>query len=152
MATLLLVLHGLAATVWVGGMVFAQFVLRPSLMPLDPPARLAVWEGVFRRFFLIVAHAVAILLLTGYAMLFGFQGGFRGTAWPVHAMHLLGLVMAGLFVAIRLGPYPAFRAALAAGDLKAAAERQAHMRQMVTVNLVLGLLTLTIALIGRYRF
>jgi len=149
MLKLLLVLHGLAATVWVGGMVFAHFVLRPSLLALDPPARLKAWEGVFRRFFLIVAHAVPVLLVSGYAMLFGWLGGFRGAPWPVHAMHTLGLVMAGVFAAILFGPYPAFRAALAAGDLQAAAARQARIRQLVMINLALGLVTVTVALVGR---
>jgi len=150
MLSALLVLHGLAVVVWVGGMAFAHLVLRPSLMQLDPPQRLAVWEGVFRRFFLIVAHAVPVVVVTGYAMLFGWLGGFRGVLWTVHAMNLLGLVMAGIFAAIWFGPYAAFRAAMAAKDYKAAAGAQAKIRQLVVTNLVLGVLTIAIALYGRY--
>ena len=47
MMTLGLLLHSLAATVWVGGMFFAYVVLRPVAGGLEGPARLALWRGVF---------------------------------------------------------------------------------------------------------
>lgn len=45
-------IHLLAAIVWVGGMFFAYMVLRPAAVEvLEPPARLRLWNVVFRRFF-----------------------------------------------------------------------------------------------------
>jgi len=64
---LLLALHLLGAVVWVGGMFFALLVLRPSLAVLEPPQRLALHMQVFRRFFLIVWHAMPAVIITGYA-------------------------------------------------------------------------------------
>ena len=90
----LLALHLLGAVLWVGGMAFALLVLRPSLAVLQPAQRLALHGEVFRRFFRIVWHAMPLLLVSGYAMLFGVFGGFAGVNWAVHLMHLLGLVMA----------------------------------------------------------
>ena len=59
-------IHLLAALVWVGGMFFAYVVLRPvAVEVLEPPQRLRLWEGVFRRFFVWVWVAVAILLGSG---------------------------------------------------------------------------------------
>ena len=47
-----LLLHALAAVVWVGGMFFAHMALRPvAASLLEPPQRLALWVGVFSRFF-----------------------------------------------------------------------------------------------------
>lgn len=137
--TLLFVLHLLAAILWVGGMAFAIWVLRPSLAVLEPAQRLALHAQVFRRFFLIVWHAMPIALLTGWAMLFGWYGGFRGAGWHVHLMNLTGAVMGGVFVVIWFGPYARFRRAMAAGNGPQAAQAVQHIRALITTNLVLGL-------------
>lgn len=137
---LLQALHVLGAVIWVGGMFFALLVLRPSLAVLEPPQRLALHMQVFRRFFLIVWHAMPIVLLTGYAMLFARFGGFAGTGTGIHVMHLLGLIMAGVFILIFFGPW----ARLRAGD-KTALD---PIRKLITLNLVLGLLTVAIASFG----
>jgi uncharacterized membrane protein len=143
--SVLLALHLLGAVVWVGGMAFSLLVLRPSLVVLEPPQRLALHEKVFRKFFLYVWHAMPVLLLTGYAMLFGVFGGFAAVNWAVHLMHLLGLVMAAVFVVIFFGPWKVLRAAMAAGDRPAAAGAVDRIRMLVSVNLGLGVLTVLVA-------
>ncbi|MFN3449188.1 MAG: CopD family protein [Roseococcus sp.] len=148
-AKLAYLLHVLFAVLWVGGMAFAILALRPSLAALEPAQRLALLGGVHRRFFLIVWHAMPIVLLSGYFLLFGHYGGFRGAGWHVHLMHLTGLLMAAIYVAIFTGPWRQMRAALAAGNLKAAGEANEKLRQMVTLNLALGLLTVGVAAWGR---
>ena len=140
-------LHVLAAVLWVGGMAFALLVLRPSLAVLEPAARIALHRGVFRRFFLIVWHAMPTLLLTGYAMLFGVWGGFAAAPWTVHVMHAIGLVMAGVFVWIVIGPWAVLRRAEALADAAAAAER---IRRLVLLNLVLGIVVVLIAGLARF--
>jgi uncharacterized membrane protein len=148
-ANLLYALHVLGAVLWVGGMAFAIVCLRPALAVLEPPQRLALHEAVLGRFFRLVWHAMPVLLLTGWALLFGWYGGFARAGWHIHAMHLLALVMAGVFVAIFTGPWKAFRAAMARGDRAGAAAEANRIRQMVTLNLGVGLLTIGIAAWGR---
>ena len=102
---LLIALHVLAAVVWVGGMFFAYMVLRPSAGPLDPPARLALWQRVFGRFFPWVWASIAVLLISGYTMLFVHFGGFAGAgaAHQCHAAHRHrhdAAVLASLFRAV----------------------------------------------------
>ena len=147
---LLLAIHLLSAVLWVGGMAFALMVLRPSLVVLDVPQRLALHGQVFKRFFLIVWHAMPLILLTGYAMLFGYLGGFAGVAWPVHVMHLFGLIMTALFLVVFFGPWAAMRAAQQGGDQAKAAAAVARIRQLITVNLVLGLLTVVVAAFSQF--
>ncbi len=149
LANLLNALHVLFAALWVGGMAFALLALRPSLAALEPPQRLALMAGVHRRFFLLVWHAMPITILSGYGLLFGVYGGFRGTGWHVHLMHLTGLVMAGVFLAIALGPWRRMHAALAAQDAPAAAAANERIRRLVMLNLVLGLLTIGVAAWGK---
>ena len=67
-------IHLLCAVVWVGGMFFAYLVLRPSITVLDPPQRMLLHTQIFRRFFLVIWHAMPLIVLTGLAMLFGFMG------------------------------------------------------------------------------
>lgn len=143
--SLLLALHVLGAVVWVGGMGFALLVLRPSLAVLEPAQRLALHAQVFRRFFLYVWHAMPILLLTGYAMLFGVLGGFASANWAVHTMHLFGLIMSVLFLMIFFGPWKAMRAATARHDSAAAAAAVDRIRGLIRVNLILGVVTVVVA-------
>jgi uncharacterized membrane protein len=150
LGNLLYALHVLGAVLWVGGMAFALLALRPAMAVLEPPQRLALHEGALRRFFLIVWHAMPALLLTGWVLLFFWYGGFRGAGWHIHLMHLTGLVMAAVFVAIVFGPWRRFRAALAAGDRAGAATAMDRVRQMVSLNLGLGLVTVAVAAWGRF--
>ena len=138
---LLKALHILCAAVWVGGMLFAYVVLRPSLSVLEPPQRIALHSQVFRRFFLIVWHAMPLILLTGFIMIFAVLGGMASVAWPVHVMMLLGLVMSAIFLAIFFGPYRTFRASPGPGPLDS-------IRQLIGINLLLGVVTIVIAALG----
>lgn len=148
---LLYALHVLGAVLWVGGMAFALLALRPAVQEsLEGPQRLGLMQGVFRRFFLIVWHAMPVLLLTGWTLLFGWYGGFAGAGWHIHLMHLTGLVMAAVFLAIFFGPWRGMRAALAGGDRPAAAAAMDRVRQLVMLNLALGLLTVAVAAWGRF--
>lgn len=149
MAALAIALHQLAAAFWVGGMAFALLVLRPAGSALDPAPRLGLWRRVLGRFLPAVLASVALLLLTGYALLFLWFGGFATAPVHVHVMHGLGLLMALLFLHLWFAPWRRFRRAVDAGDLAAARPHLEGIRKLVTINLVLGVLTL-IAGTGRY--
>jgi len=148
--SVLVALHALFATIWVGGLVFAFMVLRPSVDVMPAPDRLALLARIFRRFFVWIWHAVVLMPLTGYAVMFMLYGGFRGADGFIHAMQGLGWIMTIAFLALFFGPYPAFRKAVAAGDWQAAAPRLKTMRAIIAFNLVLGLLTVAIGAGGRF--
>ena len=148
MRSALLALHLLGVVLWVGGMAFALTVLRPSLSVLEPPQRLALHGQVFARFFRIVWHAMPLILLTGYGMVFGVYNGFGSVNIAVHTMHLLGLIMAAVFVYIFFSPWPAMRAALDGGDRAGAAALADRIRKLITLNLALGLIVVLIAPFG----
>src|ERR1700760_565640 len=101
-------LHLLCAVVWVGGMFFAYVVLRPSLAAIEAPQRMLLHTQVFRKFFLVVWHAMPVIVLSGLAML-SMIGGMASAPWQIHAMLGLGLLMAAVFLAIFFGPYRQFR-------------------------------------------
>jgi uncharacterized membrane protein len=142
---LLKAVHVLCAVLWVGGMFFAYVVLRPSLAVLDPPQRMLLHTQVFRRFFLVVWHAMPLIILSGLALLFRYYGGLDHVDWAVHAMLGLGLLMAAVFIAIVFGPYRRFRRT-ANRDVMLSSLNS--IRRMIGINLVLGLVTVVIAMFG----
>ena len=146
----LLIVHLIGAVVWVGGMFFAYVALRPALAAFEPPDRLRLWTQVFGNFFPWVWASVAALLVTGYIIMFGFFGGFADAGTYVHLMHGIGLVMMLIFAHLFFAPYRRLRRAVAGEDWSAGAAALGRIRQMVAINLVLGLLVVAIAVGGPY--
>lgn len=139
-----LAVHVLCAVLWVGGMFFAYVVLRPSLSVLEPMQRIALHTQVFRRFFLVVWHAMPLLLLSGFAMVFGLYGGPANVPLNINLMMLIGLIMSAVFLLIVFGPYARFRRTT---DRATATAQIDRIRKLIGVNLVLGLVTIVLALL-----
>ncbi len=139
-----LAVHVLCAVLWVGGMFFAYVVLRPSLSVLEPMQRIALHTQVFRRFFLIVWHAMPLILISGFTVLYGFYGGPANVPWNISVMMLLGLIMSAVFLVIFFGPYARFRRTTDRATTAASIDR---IRKLIGVNLVLGLVTVVVALL-----
>jgi uncharacterized membrane protein len=137
-----LAVHVLCAVIWVGGMFFAYLVLRPSLGVLEPVQRIALHTQVFRRFFLVIWHAMPLILLSGFTMLFVFDGGAADAAWNINAMMLVSLVMSAVFVLIIFGPYARFRRTTDRATAVASIDR---IRKLIGANLVLGIITVVVA-------
>jgi uncharacterized membrane protein len=68
----------------------------------------------------------------------------------INLMMLIGIVMMLLFLHLYFAPWKRFRAAIAAGDNAAAAAQLNQIRIIVTINLILGLITVAIGSSGRY--
>lgn len=146
-------LHALGAVVWVGGMAFAYGFLRPVAgRALDAPARLALWRGVFARFFPAVWVSVAVLLVTGYYMVLGPFGGFAGVGLHVHLMHGLALLMTAIFAYVFFAPWQGLRRAVDHAEHETAAVELARIRRLIAVNLALGLIVVVVASGGRYWY
>ena len=94
---------------------------------MEPQQKLALLASIFRRFFIWVWHAVVLMPLTGYIMLFVFYGGFAGSSPSIHLMQGLSWVMTALFLYMFFGPYGVFRRAVAAEDWAVAGARVAEV-------------------------
>jgi len=148
--SLSLILHALSAVVWVGGMFFAHQVLRPAAAALETGPRLALWSRVLGRFFAWVVAAIVLLLVTGYAMVFGVYAGFGGIGLHIHLMQGIGILMMLLFFHLYFAPWRRFRAAVAREDWAEGGRQLGQIRTIVTINLVFGLVVVAIATSGRY--
>ena len=134
-------LHLLCAVLWVGGIFSAYVVLRPSLAAIEAPQRMLLHTQVFRKFFLVIWHAMPLIIITGFAML-GFIGGMANAPWQIHTMLGLGLLMAAVFLAIFFGPYRQFRRTTDRNRMVSSLD---NIRKLIGVNLILGLLTVIVA-------
>ncbi len=146
--------HLLSVIVWVGGMVFAQFFLRPALGSLEGPQRLTLMQAVLARFFSAVLAAAALSVLSGLWMMRRVAGQAAQlgvtTNLPLEwfVMAVLGALMALIFGYIRVVPYPRLVAAVAAHDWPAGATALATIRRWVMVNLIVGVATVAITQTG----
>ena len=146
-------LHVLSVIVWVGGMVFVHFFMRPAVATLDPPVRLRLMHDVLGRFFKAVLVASLLTLASGVWMLGRVakqvvQSG--GTfemplAWTL--MAVLGVVMAAIFMHIRFALYKRLGRAVAASDWNAGGAALAHIRSWVSINGGLGVLVVLVTLL-----
>jgi uncharacterized membrane protein len=141
-----LFLHVMSDVIWIGGMFLAYMAVRPAAAEvLEPPQRLKLWTGIFSRFFPWVWAAVALLLATGFFMM-----GQMGAVPPyVIAMTAIGVVMSAIFMHIFFAPFARLKRAVAADDWKAGAAALNQIRLLVATNLVLGILNIAVAILGR---
>jgi uncharacterized membrane protein len=149
-ATVALIVHTLAAVVWVGGMFFAYQVLRPATMRLAPEAQLMLWQRTYEQFFYWVFAAILLLLLSGYGMVFAAFGGFAGIGLAVQLMQGLGIFMMMLFLHLYFAPWRRFRAAVARQDWAEGSRQLTQIRWIVGIILALGLITVAIGSSGPY--
>lgn len=148
MINVLMLAHLLGVIVWVGGMFFAHMALRPTAAELlQPPQRLPLLNGVFQRFFPWVWLSVVMILGSGLLWM-SLLGGFKA-GWHVHAMLAIGMTMMAIFTYIYFISFARLKQGVALQDWAAAGQAMARIRQLVGLNLTLGLVTTVLAIMGR---
>jgi uncharacterized membrane protein len=141
MHALMKFLHLAAAIAWLGGISFMLFALRPAAAEqLAPPQRLPLIVQVLRRFFVGVWISIAVLLLTGLAMLLAVGMKNAPTGW--HLMFGLGLLMFALFGHLYFGPFRRLKQAVAAADWPEGGRRVGQIATLALANLALGALAI----------
>lgn len=136
-------IHIVAVVIWVGGMIFAHVMLRPiAASQLEPPARLTLWVGIFGRFFPWVWGCIAMILATGFWIIFAVFGGLGNVGAYVHAMMGIGIIMMLIFFFVYFVPYQRLKAAVAAQDWPTGGKNLTMIRHLVGVNMLLGVVTI----------
>ena len=150
MLTFALTLHVLSTVVWVGGMFAAYVCLRPAAGALETPQRLSLWRGFFQKFFPWVWVSAILLLVTGYWMMMAHFGGFKNAPLYINLMQMLGLVMVGLYLWLFHGPWLKFKRAVDGQNWPVAGGHLNRIRQIIAINLPLGLVVTMIGGTGRF--
>jgi len=144
--------HVLSIIVWIGGMVFAHFFLRPAVASLEPPLRLTLMHDVLGRFFRAVLVASLLTLATGLWMIGRVArqmvqsgGNFdMPLAWTI--MSVLGILMVAIFLFIRFVPFKKLGRAVLASEWSAGAAALGQIRLWISVNLGISAVILLVTL------
>jgi uncharacterized membrane protein len=150
---ILKLIHVLAIVVWIGGMVFAHFFLRPAAMQLDAPQRVRLMHDTLQRFFSAVLVSIVAVLATGLWMIGrvakqSVQAG-AGFDMPLSRtlMATLGIVMMLSFGHIRFALFKRLGRAVAASNWPAGGAALASIRTWVGINLSIGVAIIAITLL-----
>lgn len=147
MSALMKFLHIASAILWLGGISFMLFALRPAITAqLAPPQRLPLIALVLEKFFRLVWAAVGLLLLTGLAMLLAV--GMKNAPPGWHLMFGIGLLMFALFGHLYFGPFRRLKLAVAASDWPEGGRRVGQIAKLAMSNLILGGLAIAAVIFG----
>jgi uncharacterized membrane protein len=148
--------HLVAAIFWMGGMAFMILALRPAAVALlQPPERMMLMAGVWKRFFPIVIVSIVLLFGTGTNL---YTSTFRAIkeatgqgsvplGWNI--MLVLGLLMIALFGHIYFVGYARFKRAMAVQDWPVAGKAAAQIHIFMLANFVLGWLAIAVVRLVR---
>ena len=146
--------HLLSIIVWIGGMVFAHFFLRPAVATMEAPQRVRLMHDVLGRFFKAVLYAAGLTLVSGLWMIARVAkqtvqagGSFQmPIEWTV--MAALGIVMVLIFGHIRFALYKKLDRAATAADWIAGGAALASIKLWVGINIALGISIVGITLLA----
>lgn len=142
-------LHLLSVLIWVGGMFFAYMILRPAAVEvLEPPPRLRLWANVFGRFFPWVWGSVAVIVGSGFYMISLF-GGMGSSPLYVHLMLGLGTLMILIYSYVFFACYRPLCALVAEQRWPDAGAMLGKIRQLVGLNLSLGVVLVVMVFVMR---
>lgn len=147
-------IHVLSIIVWIGGMVFALYFLRPAVSSLDAPQRVRLMHEVLGRFFNAVLWAAGLTLASGLWMIGRVakqavqSGGSFSMPIEWTVMSGLGVLMILIFAHIRFALYKRLSRAVTAAAWPAGGAALDSIRTWVTVNLVIGVVIVLVTQLG----
>jgi len=147
-------IHLLSIIVWIGGMTFAHFFLRPTVATLEAPERVRLMHAVLGRFFnaVLVAGGLAVgsgLWMMGRIAKQTVQAGAQlnlPLEWLV--MAVLGVAMLVILGYTRFALYPRLARAVTAAAWPAGDAALASIRTWLMVNLAIGVVIVAVTLLG----
>ena len=142
-------LHLIAGIVWMGGMTFMLFALRPAvILTLEAQPRAMLMGAVWKRFYALVLVAIVALFATGthlYTATFRaarLASGEGGVPLGWNIMLMLGITMILIFGHIYFAGFKKYKRAVSAAQWPLAAKAAGLMHTMTLVNFTLGWLAI----------
>jgi uncharacterized membrane protein len=147
-------IHLLSVIVWIGGMVFSHFFLRPALGELNPPVKARLMAAVLSRFLNAVLVLSTLTVASGVWMIGRVAKQTVQAGLPFNmpvewwVMSVLGVFMWLVFGHIRFVLYRRLRLAVDGLDWSVANHVLVQIRHWVLFNLGLGLIVVAVVVIG----
>jgi uncharacterized membrane protein len=143
----LLVVHALAAAVWIGGLVAIFIVARAASATLEPAQRVAFFRGLGRSYLRVGVPALVVALGTGAVLLgdHGWDGTVLGAV--VVALALVAALGVGVAQARRMSRLRA-RSIAAPDDLELKRRVQKGAHGAALLRAAIGVLSLVLIALG----
>lgn len=147
-------IHLLSIIVWIGGMTFAHFFLRPAVASLEAPERVRLMHAVLGRFFYAVLVAGGLAVGSGLWMMGRIAkqtvqaGGTLNLPLEWMVMAVLGVAMLIILGYTRFALYPRLTRAVTAAAWPAGDAALASIRTWLMVNLAIGVVIVAVTLLG----
>ena len=142
-------LHLIAGIVWMGGMTFMLFALRPAaIAAIEAQPRAVLMGQVWQRFYAWVLIAIVVLFATGThlytatfrAVRLATGNGSVPLGWNI--MLVLGITMMLIFGHIYFAGFKKYKRAVASAQWPAAAKAAGLIHTMTLINFTLGWLAI----------
>ncbi|GAA6142877.1 CopD family protein [Hydrogenophaga sp. 5NK40-0174] len=145
--------HVLAIVLWIGGMAFVHFFLRPATMQLEPPERIRLLHAALRRFLNTMVPAVVVVLASGMGMMHWAFSASRSVGfdfpmpmdWSI--MTALGLLMMLVFIHVRFVLFRQLSRSVNDGNWPDGANALGAIRRWVVFNLAMGVVIIGVAIL-----
>ena len=142
-SAIIVFLHIISATIWVGGMIAIRFAVHYSMQEIQKTeVKLGRILDLLKRFFKIVIPSIIILLLT--AIIMSVALGFKGTELysVVILKEAIWTIMVFIFIVIYIKRNKA-QSYFDSKDFKSAKETLAPLSKwMIPLNIILGLIAI----------
>lgn len=146
-------LHLLSIIVWLGGMVFSLFFLRPAVAQLELAPKLRLMHAALGRFLRAAMWSATLVLGTGFWMIGRVAkqtvqagGSFAmPLSWTI--MAALGVLMVLVLGHIRFALFKRLDRAVVGQDWAAGAVALDAIKRWVSINLAIGVVIVAVALL-----
>jgi uncharacterized membrane protein len=151
---LLKTIHLLSIVVWIGGMFFTVYCLRPAATLLEPPQRVQLMVAALGRFMKVVMVAAGLTLVTGVWMIGRAakatvqSGGSFNMPLDWYVMVVLGVLMMAVYGHIRWVLFKRLEQAANAQAWPVGAQVLGSIRQWVVANVILGVVIIVATRLG----
>jgi uncharacterized membrane protein len=142
-------LHILAIVVWLGGLFCMSVMVSPAGRDLDATAIAFHWQRVLARFFTWAWIALLLIVATGIALVQVRFGGFSNMPALHRANTAIGVPAIALFAYVFLVPWRRYCRSIAKSEWSAAERLLGHVRIVLAIILVLGVVASVISIVDR---
>ena len=140
---LIVFLHVLSATLWIGGMIAIRFAVHYSMQGIiEPKIKLERSLENLRRFFNLMIPFILLLLITALILIFGLELKDTSLNKIVHIKEAIWTVMTLVFITVYIKRHQAQKAFLVSDFARTKELLQAIASFYIPLNIILGLIAL----------
>lgn len=139
--------HLLFAVIWIGGMIFMNLVLMPSLSSIDPNERGKLFAQIAKRFTIVAWGSTLLLLITGFfktpsGMLFNFSTDYGMMITVKHILFLVMIIFGSIITFVEAPKIKKYAPKSGEKPAQEFVNAQGKIKLLSASNMILGIIIL----------